>query len=112
LTPVDHDTAEPPVEIPLETATPEAVLVQDEYVYLLRVVVPPTHPPVEPIAKIPLVLLPAPELPREAILTAPTPEAVLEQQAYVYLFRVVEREEGATPKVNIPLVLLPAVEPQ
>jgi hypothetical protein len=111
LTQVAHDAAEPAAVLLLDAATPVAVLVQQAYVYLLRVVDPLMHTPVVPKAKIPLVLLPAAEPLADATLAAPTPDAVLEQQAYVNLLRMVERQ-GAQPKAKIPLVLLPAAEPQ
>jgi hypothetical protein len=47
----------------------------------------------------------------EAADAAPTPVAVEVQQAYVYLFLVVEAVHLTHPKANIPLVLLPVAEP-
>lgn len=49
---------------------------------------------------------------REAVLATPTPVAVLEQQAYVYLLRVVEKLQlDVLPKAKIPLVLFPEADP-
>jgi hypothetical protein len=55
-------------------------------VYLFRTAV--EQQAVLPNAKIPLVLLPVAEPDLLATLALPTPVAVDEQQAYVYLFRV------------------------
>ena len=55
---VEFPAAEPHPLLPLETATPQAVEVQEEYVYLLRVVL--SQPQFfTPKAKIPLVEFPA-----------------------------------------------------
>ena len=51
-------TAEPEPEVALAAPTPDAVELQEEYVYLLRVV---EAPGAHPNAKIPLVLFPAAE---------------------------------------------------
>ena len=56
FTQVAQDAAEPRLEPILAPPTPLAVDVQDEYVYLLRVV--REVPQAEPNANIPLVLLP------------------------------------------------------
>ena len=68
-----HEAAEPLYEAALADPTPEAVDVQDEYVYLLRVV---EAPPAKPRAKIPLVLFPVADPQNVQVLAAPTPEAV------------------------------------
>ena len=57
FTQVAQDVAAPFLEPADDTATPEAVDVSHAYVYLFRVVV--AAPQTDPIAKIPLVLLPA-----------------------------------------------------
>jgi hypothetical protein len=85
----------------LATPTPEAVDVQQAYVYLLRVVL--WVPAMRPKAKIPLVEFPAAEPSKEAELAAPTPHAVDVQVEYVYLLRVVV-EPVAHPIANIALV--------
>ena len=101
--------ADPPEETALEEATPHAVDVQEEYVYLFLVVLAKLQQPtsVLPIAKIPRVLLPAADPPQEFTLDDATPTDVDEQQAYVYLLRIVE----TLPKANIPAVLFPAAAP-
>ena len=69
-----HDAAEPPQDAELAPPTPLAVDVQEEYVYLLRVVSPPEA--LSPKAKIPLVEFPAAEPSRLPTLATPTPLAV------------------------------------
>jgi len=93
---------DPLYEAVLAAPTPEAVDVQLEYVYLLRVVLPAKL--TRPIAKIPLVLLPTAELQDEEQLAAPTPVAVELQVAYVYLFLVVEVEPEMLPRAKMPLL--------
>ena len=82
-------------------ATPQVVLVQDAYVYLLRAVPPPL------IWTMPRVLLPTAFPPQTVALDAATPAAVDVQQAYVYLSRVVV----VLPMAKMPRVLLPAAAP-
>jgi hypothetical protein len=82
LTHTAHDVAAPAAELALAAPTPEAVLEQDAYVYLFLVVVAPAYPEVDPIAKMPRVLFPAAApLFKFATLAAPTPQAVLVQDA-------------------------------
>jgi hypothetical protein len=102
--------AEPSQEPALAPPTPDAVDVQQAYVYLFLTVHRIKHGAVCPSAKIPRVAFPAAEPLLEAALAEPTPEAVEESVAYVYLFRV-ETAEGAEPKAKIPRVLLPAADP-
>jgi len=65
---------------------------------------------VTPSLKIPTVELPVAEPWQEAALAAvPVP---LVQDEYVYLFRVVEDTQDATPKANIPFVQFPAAAPK
>jgi hypothetical protein len=59
FTQVAQDAAEPPLDAALAAPTPDAVDVQQAYVYLLRVVLLPAHN--SPSAKIPLVEFPAAE---------------------------------------------------
>jgi hypothetical protein len=101
--------ADPPEEHALEEATPAAVDVQEEYVYLFLVVLASTQQPISvlPIAKIPRVLFPAADPLEEHALDDATPTDVDEQQAYVYLLRIVV----LFPKANIPAVLFPAAAP-
>jgi hypothetical protein len=68
--------------------------------------------PINPSANIPLVLFPAADPHCDAELAAPTPLAVLVQQAYVYLFRVaVLVKHPSCPKANMPFVLFPTADP-
>jgi hypothetical protein len=110
LTQVAQDAAEPILDAALATPTPDAVDVQQAYVYLLRVVllVEGAHPS----AKIPLVEFPAAEPQRFVALAAPTPLAVDVQEEYVYLLRVVTRTPQLLfPKAKMPLVEFPVAAP-
>ena len=110
FTQVAQDAAEPPLDAALATATPDAVDVQEEYVYLLRVVL--LLHGAHPSAKIPLVEFPAADPQRFVALAAPTPLAVDVQQAYVYLSRVVTTTpQPLFPKAKIPLVEFPVAAP-
>lgn len=105
-----QDAADPPQPANVEEATPDAVEVQQAYVYLFLVVVA-THPLDAPKAKIPRVLFPAAAPLLVATLAAATPLAVDVHVAYVYLLRVVETH-NAFPKAKMPRVLFPAAEPE
>ena len=80
FTQVAQDAAAPPQDAALATATPDAVDVQEAYVYLLRVI-EPIPPVLCPNAKIPLVLLPAAAPCIESALETATPQAVDTQVA-------------------------------
>jgi hypothetical protein len=77
---VEFPAALPALVTALEAPTPDAVDVQEAYVYLLRTV-EPTPPVLCPNAKIPLVLLPAAAPCIESALETATPQAVDTQVA-------------------------------
>lgn len=97
-------TADPALDAAL--ALPQvgtAVLEQQAYVYLHLDTIP------FPIANIPIVLFPDAEPKDPANLDTATPQAVLAQVAYVYLF-LIQEATVVVPNANIPLVLFPAAE--
>ena len=112
LTPVAHEEAAPLKEFKLADPTPDAVLLQQAYVYLFLVetILDPLHP----IEKIPRVLFPAAVPDIEETLDDATPQEVFVHVAYVYLFLVEEAgpaSEPVRPNAKIPRVELPVAEP-
>ena len=105
--------AAPATEAELAVATPDAVEVHEEYVYLFLIFVPKQGLELlQPIAKIPLELLPAAEPLVEPVLADATPQAVEVHDEYVYLFLIAETPTPFKyPIAKIPLVLFPAAEP-
>ena len=77
--------------------------------YLLRTLLGIPHGLLIPSAKIPLVLLPAAAPDLDAALAEPTPQAVEEHVAYVYLLRIADTD-GVAPIAIMPRVLLPAAD--
>ena len=69
-------------------------------------------PQAHPRAIIPLVEFPAEDCLLDALLAEATPHAVLEQQAYVYLLRVVTNPLGVEPSEKMPLVEFPTADPE
>jgi len=83
--------AAPATEAELAVATPDAVEVHEEYVYLFLIFVPRQGLELlQPIAKIPLELLPAAEPLVDPVLADATPQAVEVHDEYVYLFLIAE----------------------
>lgn len=104
--------AEPLCAAKLADATPQAVEVQLEYVYLFLVAIAAVAQEQVPSANMPLVLFPVAEPLEEATLAAPTPLAVEVQLEYVCLFLVLTPipQLWLSPNANIPRVLFPAAD--